>query len=252
MAEVAGHGRHRWLWRRDARRAARFERWAAGAYDAVVVCSRDDADAFPGPTIVVPNGVDTARFVPSPVPAEPAMVLTASFNYPPNVEGAAWFCDEVLPLVRERVPAATLTLVGREPQDAVRALAERPGTTGAFDVPAVAPYLAAARVAVVPLRVGSGTRLKALEAMASGRPLAGTSIGLAGLGLVPGDSAVVADDAAALASGIVELLVDDARAASMAAAGRALAQGRFGWDAIGADYLVALDRVAAAARSTSA
>lgn len=249
MAAVAGHGRHRWMWQRDARRAARLERWIAQRYDAVVVCSDDDASGFAGDAVVVPNGVDTERFVPAPLPADPRLVLTASFNYPPNVEGAVWFCDEVLPLVRAAVPGATLALVGREPVPAVRALAGREGVQGCFDVPAVAPHLADARVAVVPLRVGTGTRLKALEAMAAGRPLAGTAIGLAGLELEPGASAVVADRPEDLAAGIVGLLTDDALAAAMAGAGRALAEERYGWPALGAAYVEALEAVAARTRA---
>lgn len=242
LAAVAEHPRHRWMWRADARRAERLERWAADRADVVVVCADGDGERVGGTTLVVPNGVDVGRFRPSPLPAEPRIVLTATFSYAANVDGAAWFVERVFPLVRAAVPAATLELVGRDPVPEVRELARRDGVSASFDVPSVVPHLEAARVAVVPLRVGSGTRLKALEAMAAGRPVAGTAIGLAGIGVADGDTAAVADDEAALAARIVRLLDDDEHAAGLAERGRKLAEG-FGWDAIAARYAGELQRI---------
>jgi len=88
----------------------------------------------------------------------------------------------------------------------------------------------------VPLRVGSGTRLKALEAMAAGRPVVGTSIGLGGLGLRPGEHALFADSAQGLASLAAQALVDDGLATRLAAAGRTLVEQRYDWRRIAAAY----------------
>jgi glycosyltransferase involved in cell wall biosynthesis len=108
------------------------------------------------------------------------------------------------------------------------------------DVPIMAPYLAAARVAVVPLRMGTGTRLKALEAMAAGRPLVGTTIGLDGLGLEDGVHARIVDDPEAMAQAIVALLRSDAQAQALASAARRLVEDRFQWETIGAEFANAM------------
>ncbi len=236
MAAVTPGSRQAWLWSRDAAKARRLERWALRAYDQVIAVSDDDAQRLGDTAVVIPNGVDLARFRFTPLPAEPRLLFTANFNYPPNVDATRWLGHEIFPRVRSRVPDATLALVGRRPVRDIRELARLPGISLHADVDSVVPHLEAARVAVVPVRVGTGTRLKALEAMAAGRPVAGTSIGLEGLGVVDGESAAVGDDADALADGIVTLLTDDARARAQAAAARRKAE-RFGWDSIASRFV---------------
>ena len=117
------------------------------------------------------------------------------------------------------------------------------------DVPDVAPFLERARVTLVPLRIGTGSRLKALEAMAAGRPVAGTSIGLGGLDVEPGREALVADDPAELARAVVQCLTDDELAGRLAAHGRELVERRYSWSTIGADYAELLEARSAGARA---
>ena len=234
-AEASQSFRHRWLYGSEARRARRHEAAIASAYDRVWVMSDVDSAAFAGRSTVVPNGVDTDRYHPTPLAAGPEVVFTASLHYFPNIDGAGWFCREVLPLVRKRVPEVAVTIAGRRPVPEVERLADIESVQVLADVPDMVPVLAAARVAVVPLRVGSGTRLKALEAMAAGRPVVGTRVGLEGLGVTDGVNAVVADSADDFASGVVRVLQDDEFARSLAAAGRDHAE-RFAWDRIGADF----------------
>jgi glycosyltransferase involved in cell wall biosynthesis len=236
-AEVSTKRRVRWLFESDARRAARMERRIVETFDLAIAMSDADVARLGGGAVVVPNGVDLARFTASPLPAGPRLIFSGSFNWEPNIDGAAWLCEEVFPRVRQKIPDAILMLVGREPVERVRQLARLPGVEAHFDVDSVVPYLAAARVALVPLRMGSGTRLKALEAMAVGRPLAGTTTGLEGLDLTEGLSAAVADDPQALADAIVRLCRDDEYAARLAATGQALVNERYGWDAIATDYV---------------
>lgn len=233
-------GRQRWLAGRQRETARRFELAWAGAYDRVVVTSGEDAAALGTGVAVVPNGVDTAAFRPSPVPREPRLVFTAVLHWLPNVEGIEWFCSAVWPRVQAAVPSATLDIVGRQPVARVGALAGLRGVRVHPDVASVAPFLARARVAVVPVRIGSGTRLKALEALAAGRPVVGTTIGLAGLGLEPGRHALVADDPAVMADAILAVLGDDALAGRLAGAGRALVEARYSWERVGAQFLDAV------------
>jgi glycosyltransferase involved in cell wall biosynthesis len=236
QAAIAPGRRQAWLWERDSARARRLEQWALDAYDEVIVVSQEDAEALGGEVTVIPNGVDLERFRPTPLPSEPRLLFSASFNYPPNVDAAQWLCDEILPLVRAEVPEVALDLVGRNPVPEVEALAATSGVELHANVPSIMPYVQAARVSVVPLRVGSGTRLKALEAMAAGRPLAGTSLGLEGVGLEPGRSAAIAEAAAGLAEAIVALLRDDERARAQAEAALEAVQ-PFAWERIGADFV---------------
>lgn len=224
--------RQRWLYARDARIAGRWERRMVSRYDRVIAVSTDDSSALGG-AAVVPNGVDTEKFRPSPLPREPSVVFTGALYTGPNRDGVAWFCREVWPRVLEAVPAATLAVVGARPPEDVRRLAALPGVSLHADVDDTSCFLAAARVAVVPLRIGSGTRLKALEAMACARPVVGTTIGLSGLGLMDGRHAAFADDPGAFAAAVCRALHDDAWAAALGAQGRRLAEACYDWRAIG-------------------
>lgn len=244
-ADASATARVRWLFQRDALNATRLERAILRDYDQVVTVSPADAAALGGMAAVVPNGVDLDAFHPSTLPAEPRLILTGSWNWPPNVDAAVRAATEILPRVRAWVPAATLTLVGREPTSTVRNLSSVPGVETRFDVASVVPFLRSSRVAVVPLTVGSGTRLKALEALAAGRPVVGTSIGLEGLGLVDGQQARLADSPEEMAAAVRDLLTDDDAALRMAAAGRRHVEQHFGWDTVAESYyevMMALDR----------
>jgi glycosyltransferase involved in cell wall biosynthesis len=236
-ADVAAGRRQRWLHRRDAAAAARWEQAIVRRYDRVIAVSEADArvlDPGGGSNLsIVPNGVDLDGGPPEPLPREPAVLFTGALYTGPNRDGIGWFCREVWPLVRRDVPAATLMIVGARPGPDVLQLAGRDGLDVRADVPAVRPFLDRARVAVVPLRVGSGTRLKALEALAAGRPVVGTTIGLDGLGLVPNRHAAFADGPDQLAAAVVRALTDDHYAAGLASEGRRLVEDRYGWEAIG-------------------
>ncbi len=245
QAAVMPHRHQRWLFQRDACTAVAFERRAAAAFDAVITCTAADATALGsrGTTLIVPNGVDVGRFRQVPQTTEPRVVFTGALYTAPNIDGARWFCLEVLPRIREGFPGVQVDVVGSRPTEEVKALGSLPGVSVHADVADVAPFLEAARVAVVPLRIGSGSRLKAMEAMAANRALVGTSIGLEGLGLQPGRDVLVANDPAGFAAATIRVLHDDALAASLAAAGRATAQQRFDWSPIAtafADDVLAL------------
>jgi glycosyltransferase involved in cell wall biosynthesis len=258
MAEQAGAlapgRRQRLLLAAEAAAARRFQRRLPGSTDVVSVVSAEDGREllaaharrpFPGATpevVITPNGVDPTRFPAVPFPDGRRIVLTGTLDFLPNVDAASWFAREVMPLVHRREPGAALDIVGRRPVPDVLSLSSLAGVTVHPDVASVTPYLQAARVAVVPVRIGTGSRVKALEAMAAGRPVAGTAIGLEGIDVVPGRDALLGDTAEALADAVVRLLADAELAGRVASAGRHLVVSRYVWADIADDFAAALLR----------
>ena len=237
--------------RAEAERTRRFTRRWLARYEAVVCVSRDEAARIRAlgaelpPADVVPNGVDLAVFAPAPEPdGAPAVVFTGTMNYPPNADGAVWLASDIWPRVRARHPDATLHVVGRDPDRAVRRLDGGDGIRVTGGVPDVAPYLHAAHVVAVPIRSGGGTRLKVLDAAAAGRAVVSTRRGAEGLELRDGTEIVLADDPGAFAEALLGLLADPARRGRMAAAGRAAVEARYGWPALGDRLADVLERVA--------
>jgi polysaccharide biosynthesis protein PslH len=248
---LARRRRQRWFQSRDLAKARRMEQRALSEYDRCLVCSDADAavlDAADGGTAssrvsVVPNGVDLSAFEPGPVPAEPRVLLPGTLDWSPNVDGAVWFCEEIWPQIRAAVPEATLILAGRSPVAEVLRLEQVPGVKVHPDVRSMVPFFQSARVVVVPLRVGTGTRIKALEAMAAARPVVGTTVGLEGLRAIDGTHLRVADDSDAITRDVIEVLTRDDVAQALGTAGRALVEERFGWDRIGADFVALVSEI---------
>lgn len=230
--ELAATRRQRSWCRRERDRARRLERWAGEHVDTVVTVSTLDAQSVACPSVVVPNGTAVSP-EPTPPPRSHVVVFTGDLAYGPNVDSITWFARTAWPLVRAAVPDARLDVVGRSPSVAVRDLAQMAGIEVYADVPTIAPHLAGADVAVVPLRLGGGTRLKALQAMAAGRPVVGTSVGLEGLDVQDGVQARVADGADALATAVVDLLTDPAAAAELAGRAHDWVREHHDWQRIG-------------------
>jgi O-antigen biosynthesis protein len=189
-------------------------------------------------------------------PAALEIIFVAGFSHTPNEDAACWFVSEILPLVRQQVPGAYLSIIGSNPTAAVRALAgggeaaagdvcvEQANTGGVAVFPNVsdaelsAAY-ARARVAVVPLRCGAGVKLKVAEALREGVPLVTTPVGTQGL---PGiwQIVAVAEDARSFAAAVVALLLDDAAWVRSCSEQLAFARARFSGDAMQVTLLDAL------------
>lgn len=180
--------------------------------------------------VVAPNGTTLPPEV-APLPPGPSAVFVGTLDWAPNVEGLQWFTAEVWPQVRRLRPAARLSLVGRDPAPSVTALAGD-GVTVTGRVTAVGPAYAAARLAVVPLLTGGGSRLKVLEALAHGRPVVSTSLGAEGLEALEGRGVVLADGAPALARAVADLLDDPHACARLGAAGRDAVAAEWSWPAV--------------------
>ncbi len=220
------------------RRLARFERTVCRLSDAVVAVSEADAQALNQlvawlTPLVVPNGVDIARYTPDladSLPLQhPAIVFTGKMDFRPNVDAMLWFHRHVWPLVRNDVPAAHLWVVGKSPHRHLRSLHDDPSVTVTGYVPDILPYFGGADVYVVPLRIGGGTRLKVLEAMSAGLPLVSTTLGVEGLGLVSGEHALLADAPSAFADAVISLLQNDQKCDALGKAARDFILDRYGW-----------------------
>jgi len=181
--------------------------------------------------VVVPNGVDVDYFSPAPVGTPGRLVFTGNMVTRPNEDAAVWFCNSILERVGRHRPEAHLDVVGLDPGPAVRALAG-PRVSVHGGVPDVRPFLASAEVVVVPLRIGSGTRLKILEAMAMGRPVVSTRVGAEGLDLRDGVDALLADTEEEFADRVLTLLGDEDLRQRLAGNGRQLVEERYSWRAL--------------------
>jgi glycosyltransferase involved in cell wall biosynthesis len=159
------------------------------------------------------------------------VVFLGVMHYRPNVDAAMYFAREILPhLLRER-PNLTFTIVGGGAPEELRRLAG-PNVILTDRVPDTRPYLARAGAFVVPLRMGSGTRLKVLEAMAMGRPVVSTSLGCEGIAVVDGQHALVADDPSTFARTVLQVLGDPALASRLGSNGRHLVERRYSWPSV--------------------
>jgi glycosyltransferase involved in cell wall biosynthesis len=179
---------------------------------------------------VVPNGVEPVVGRDSGPARDGRLAFIGAMDWFPNQDAVRWMVDDILPLVRKRTPRVTLTLAGRNPPRWMKRLsADGIRVTGTVED--VSPYLREAAVCVVPLRIGGGTRLKILEALAAGKPVVSTAVGAEGLDLRPGEEIVIADSARDFAEQVAGLLEDKPLRERLAAAGRRAAK-RYAWDSI--------------------
>jgi polysaccharide biosynthesis protein PslH len=191
----------------------------------------------------VPNGVDVEAFQKNcsrrEVPGR--IVFTGTFSYYPNVQAVLLFAQRCWPLIRAQAPLATWQIVGGNPPLEVQRLAELPGVAVTGTVPDVKPYLDAAEVAVAPLQIGSGTRLKILEALSMQKAVVSTSLGCEGLAVVSGEHLVVADEPEAFAQSVVTLLGNPELRATLGANGRTLVEAEYRWEQCGDKLLRVLE-----------
>jgi polysaccharide biosynthesis protein PslH len=217
----------------------KLRREELGAYrdaDGVYLCSADDErrllDVVPGArTAVIPNAANVDYYQPRPVdpPADGrTVVFFGLLSYPPNVDGVIYFVQKIWPRIAEAHPEARLKIIGGKPPRSLQLLAgPRVELTGF--APDLRPHLAAAAVVVVPLRLGGGTRLKIVEAMAMGKAIVSTTLGAEGIEAIPGRDLLVEDQPKAFADAVNRLLGDPELAARIGQSARSLAVRRYSW-----------------------
>lgn len=232
-------GLARRFWTTQAERLRRFEAAAVQRATRVIAVSDVDADILrrmaPGAEVrTVPNGVDLEYFQPSTGGEDPdELVFVGAMTHYPNVDSVRYFAEAIWPRIRAARPAARLTIIGVHPPESVRALENEPGITVTGRVPDIRPYVHKAAVYVVPLRVGGGTRLKILDAMAMGKAIVSTSVGCEGLEVTDGHDILTADTPEDFAARALAVMDDEARRASLGAAARTTVQARYGWERLG-------------------
>ncbi len=196
--------------RRNARDWTAVQRSVAGAVDRVVLSTEVDhiRCGFPN-AVVVPNAFERPERPAGRLhDGEPTtLLLQGSLNYAPNMDAAEWLVEQVAPSIRALVPDVRIRLVGR-PTPGVERLGRRPGVAVVGRVPDMVPELAGADVCVVPIRYGSGSRIKILEAFAHRVPVVSTTIGAEGLDVEDGVHLLLADDPASFARACQRVLVE--------------------------------------------
>ncbi len=229
-----------WLYRREARTLLAYEREVARGSDSALFATEPEAQLFrdlaPESDAKIGhfnNGVDTDYFSPAHAYASPyaegerALVFTGAMDYWPNVDAVQWFCDEIFPRLRARLPDLRFYIVGARPTPQVLALAGQPGVTVTGTVPDVRPYLAHAAVSVAPLRVARGIQNKVLEAMAMALPVVVTPQALEGVKADPGADLLLADGVEPFVQAVLRLLGEDDQA--MRARARERVERHYSW-----------------------
>jgi glycosyltransferase involved in cell wall biosynthesis len=229
--------------------AARYEQRVVPTADAVWLCSRVEADEVARTTgveaAVIANVVDVDAYAALGVQRIPGRILfPGAFGYLPNEIAAREIIDSIAPAL----PGSRFLLVGSHAPAWLRD-GSWPNITVVGRVPSMVEYLASASAVIVPLRAGTGTRLKILEAMAAGAPVVSTEIGAEGLGLEPGRDYLQADSAADFVAAI-RLLQDDLEgSARLSSRGREVVRERFSVDALVPVLAEQLGLLLAASRS---
>jgi polysaccharide biosynthesis protein PslH len=179
--------------------------------------------------------VDTAYF--GDVRWEPGrreLLSIGTMYWPPNVDAALYFYREIFPKIRRQMSDATLCLVGPKPTADVLALASDPAVSVTGLVPDIRPWAQKCGAFIVPLRSGSGMRVKILNAMAMGVPIVSTTVGAEGIEVTDGENILLADAPEAFAAAALRVLTDPALACRLASGGRTLMERLYSWEIVGA------------------
>lgn len=224
-----------------------YERQILQRFDCVLVCSEKDGlclgRGYQLPRVeVFSNGADIDDCV---LPTEArddgqTLVFLGAMNYQPNEDAALYFIESILPLIRERLPGVRLIVAGKSPSLRLRTLHNGHDLLVTGYVEEKRQLFSLCTVFIVPLRIGGGTRLKILEAMAFGKPVVSTTIGCEGINTIPGENILVADSPQDFTAACLGLLADETRRLALGRAGRELVERSYRWEAIRDGYVKAL------------
>ena len=223
--------------RLQAAKLERFEdRWYE-AFDRNLFVSAEEmetiASRFPTvQAVVVPNGVDTGYYRPGVGEEEERVVWVGGLGWFPNRDAVSYLTERIWPLIRERRRGASLDLVGAAPERLVPKNAGSPGIVVHGFVDDLRPIVARAAVVIVPLRVGGGTRLKVLDAMAMGKAIVSTTVGFEGIDAESGKHLVAADRPEEIAEAVARLLGGREERTVLGRNARKLVEERYDWNVV--------------------
>lgn len=235
-AQLATTWSERWRLQQQARQWRRYEAAVYPAFDAVGMMSEQDAAlarqlAPDANLVILPNGVDTETLRPGKMRGQVQRLLfVGSPTHPPNLDAACWLLTAIWPALRHRHPHLVLTLVNLDHPQVHACAAE--GVEITPRLPDLTPVYRQVDIALAPLRAGSGTRLKILEAFACGVPVVSTPLGHEGIAVTPGQHLLSADGAASFIAAIDRLLADEPLRRHLAEQARALVVERYDWEQI--------------------
>lgn len=236
----------RWVYASQAKRMKKMEAHLLNQAKLITCCSQDDQALIHqlchrahGQVLVVPNGVDLDYFKPKMSKdnndQQVNLIFTGSMDWMPNQDAILFLGEQILPLIWSKLPQAHLYVVGKNPPPAILDLAKtdkRIIVTGR--VTDVRDYIALADIVLVPLRIGGGTRLKILEALAMKKTIISTTIGAEGIPLTHQKHIWLADEPKDFASAVEKIAQDNDLGVALGENGYELIKEHFGWDAIGA------------------
>jgi len=216
----------------------RYEGTIPGRSDLTLAITDEDRDRLrqygaDGRIEVLPAGVDLSQYDASERDPEPRQItFFGSMDYHPNEDAAVWFTEEVFPRIRAEIPDATLELVGKSPPDSVAELDADDGVTVTGFVEDIDERVRRASVVVIPIRVGTGIRMKILHAMAMGVPIVTTPVGVQGIAVEDGYHASIAEGPVDFAAATTSLLDDPERQRRYARNARELVATDHDWTGI--------------------
>lgn len=232
------------------KRLEQFEKLTARAVDHIITCSENDKRdleimASSKPITVVPNGVDIKYFSPAEKSQNDLtdLVFVGGMNWFPNYDAMLWFTKDVMPILLKKHPGLHLHIIGKKNGKTLSVKSDHVTYHGFVDD--IQPLVHESAVFISPLRVGGGTRLKLLDAMAMGKAIVSTTIGAEGLNVKDGEQMLLADTPESFAEAISSLLDSPTRREQLEKAARIYVERHFSWDIIGRSLLQVYEQVAA-------
>jgi len=234
--------------RASFRKLCSYFEWKKFMSDEIAICNKfsaclatSDLDkatiakSLPSTDIhVIPNGVDSKYFQPDPsvLPEKNVILFTGTINSFPNTDGLKFFLKEIFPLIQQELPTVQFIIAGKNPPQAIENYARQPNITVTGYVKDMRTCFTKASAVVVPLRIGGGTRLKILEAMAMGVPVVSTAIGAEGLEVVHGENILIADEPSEFAQEVIHLIRNKVLQKKLVNNGRQLIETKYDWTLI--------------------
>lgn len=219
---------------KEAIKLKKWETKKISEFSAVLTVSRNEQEILKNMgsrmSVLAPNGVDLDYFnFREKESDEPCIVFTGSLAWEPNVDAVLWYYKFILPFVKDVIPDVRFLVVGQNPPPEILALTRDKSITITGYVPDIRPFLAKGTVFAVPLRIGGGTRLKILQAFASGIPVLSTSIGAEGIEATPDKDIIIKDDIEGLIQSTISLLQDGGLRKRISQSARLLVETNYDW-----------------------